>query len=102
MQFSTNTSAIAIRNDYGQPAGKFWLEIMPFFLKCASKESKEEKTVLVQNDDGEKLSLGGGTAEIVIIALACCVGLLCIVLVVTCICFKSKRKEHTTYNAIEM
>ena len=53
-------------------------------------------------EDGRNFNFGERVARIVIIILACVTSFLLISLIVTCICFKSKRKEQTIYNAIEM
>ena len=103
MRFSTNKTATKVAKDYGQPAGKFWLELMPLLLKCLSERSKDKNSIANHTNRQGSFSLSAGTAEVIIVALACGVGLLCIILTLTCIyCLRSKRKEHTTYNAIEM
>ena len=74
---------------------------MPVFLAGKSGIGKEDLNIDCK-EDGRDFNFGDRVAKIVIIVLVCVSSFLLISLIVTCICFKSKRKEQTVYNAIEM
>ena len=71
------------------------------FLDSKSGICKEGLSIDCK-EDGRNFSFGDRVARIVIIVLVCVASFLLISLIVTCICLKSKRKEQTIYNAIEM
>ena len=72
------------------------------FLAGKSSGIGKEDLNIDCKEVGRNFNFGDRVARIVIIVLVCVASFLLISLIVTCICFKSKRKEQTVYNAIEM